>query len=381
MKFFHLILHNTLRRPARTTLTALGVAVSIFIFAALLSLDHGVKRMVEHTGDDLVMTVFEKFKACPPYSKLPVHYAEKIASVPHVKDVMPIRFLLSNCQTTTDLVAVHGIDPASLRRFRTFDIGDAEYAAFAAERGSAVVGRAVAAKYGWRVGDQVTLKELRGVSFTVRGIFAAPGSSLESIILVDRGYLEYAVQQVGIATMFLVLVDSPQNVDQVSYEVDALFANYDTQTKTGPEKAFIAGSIEDFSDMVRFAQAVAYVALVLLLAVIANSVSMSVRDRMREVAIMKTLGFRRGRVVRLIVAEAILIALLASVLGCGLAALVLRTGGFAISIEGYTIVPHLSLQVALFALTAGGVLGLVGAYVPARHAARMPTVAALKGVD
>lgn len=362
-------------------MTILGIAVSVFIFASLLSLDHGVRGMVDKTGEDLVLTVFERFKACPPYSRLPVHYQEKIAAIPHVREVMPVRFLLSNCQTTTDLVAVHGIDPTRLRDFRKLDIADDHYRAFQSERGSAIVGKAVAEKYGWRVGDQVTLKELRGVSFVVRGVFASPGSALESVILVDREYLEYSVQQVGIATMFLVLVDGPAYVDPVSQQIDAQFANYETQTKTGPEKAFIAGSIGDFQDMVRFAQAVAYVALILLLAAVANSVSMSVRDRLREIAVMKTLGFRRGRVVRLVLAESLAVAVVASILGCGLALAILDTGRFSISVEGYTIVPHLSAQVCLLALLAGAVLGVVGAYLPARRAARLPIVTALREVD
>lgn len=381
MRFLHLIVRNILRRPMRTALTTLGIAVSIFIFAALFSLDHGVKRMIETTGGDLVITVFERYKACPPYSRLPVHYEQKIAAIPHVREVMPVRFLLSNCQTTTDLIAVHGIDPKRLRHFRKLDIPEEQYRAFEGERGSAIIGRAVAEKYRWQVGEQVTLKALQGVSFVVRGIFRAPGSSLESTILVDREYLEYSVQQVGIATMFLVLVDGTEYVDPVSFQIDSEFANYQTQTKSGPEKAFIAGSIEDFKSMVEFAQVVAYGALVLLLAAIANSVSMSVRDRLREMAVLKTLGFRRARVVRLVVAEASTLSVLAAGIGCAAAALVLHFGGFSISVEGYTITPHLSAQICLLSLLAGLVLGVVGAYFPARRGARLPIVTALREVD
>lgn len=381
MRFLHLVIRNVLRRPVRTALTALGVAVSIFIFAALLSLDQGVKRMVNSTGGDLVLTVFEKFKACPPYSHLPVHYQEGIAAIPHVREVMPVRFLLSNCQTTTDLVAVHGIDPSRLRSFRKLEMPEDQYQAFQRERGAAIVGKALADKYRWRVGDQVTLKELRGVSFTIRGIFQAPGSALESVILVDRQYLEYSIQQVGVATMFLVLVDAPEHIGAVSNRIDALFANHQTQTKTGPEKSFIASAVEDFKEMVSFAQVVAYLALVMLLAAMANSVSMNIRDRLREMAILKTLGFRRPRIVRLALLESLLISLMGAAAGCGLAFLLIQSGRLSISIEGYTISPSLSLTVALLSLLAGVGLGLAGAYLPARRGARMPIVTALREVD
>ena len=198
---------------------------------------------------------------------------------------------------------------------------------------------------------------------------------------MDREYLEFAVQQVGIATLFLVLVDGPQHLEDVSFQIDSQFANFETQTRTGLEKAFIAGSIEDFRALVQFAQVVAYVALVLLLAAVANSVSMSVRDRLREFAILKTLGFRRSRVVRLVLTEATAVAALSSALGCGVAAVLLNSGRFSIGIEGYTIVPHLSGRLALLALLVGTALGAAGAYLPARFAARRPIVTALREVD
>lgn len=381
MKFFRLTTRNIFRRPTRTALTAFGIAGGIIVFATLLSLDQGVRRMIETTGGDLVITVFERYKACPPYSRLPVHYREKIAALPHVKEVAPVRFLLSNCQTTTDLVAVHGVEPARLRHFRKLDLPADQYRAFEGERGAAIVGSAIAEKYGWKVGDQVALKELRGISFVVRGIFRAPGSSLDSVILVDREYLEFAIQEVGVATMFLVLVDGPEHVDQVSLQIDSTFSNFETQTKSGPEKAFIAGSIEDFKDTVEFAQVVGYLALLLVLAAIANSVSMSVRDRLREMAILKTLGFRRARVVRLVLAETLVVSIAAAAIGCGVAALILNTGRHSISVEGYTIAPHLSLQIAALSLLAGALLGLAGAYFSARRGARLAIVAALREVD
>jgi putative ABC transport system permease protein len=86
---------NLMRRPLRTALTMLTVMAAVLVFACLLAIDRGVGRMVEQTGDDAVIIVFERYKACPPYSRLPVHYADQIGQVPGVRDVMPVRFLLS----------------------------------------------------------------------------------------------------------------------------------------------------------------------------------------------------------------------------------------------------------------------------------------------
>jgi putative ABC transport system permease protein len=375
-----LILRNLKRRPLRTTLTSLTVAVAIAVFASLLAIDSGVRRMIDTTGDDTVIITFERYKACPPFSRLPVHYADQIAGLDGVRDVMPIRFLLSSCSTVTDLVAIHGVDPAKLRSFRDLEVSADDFAAFAGERGGALVGRAAAARYRWQLGQTVTLPELRGISFVVRGIFAAPGSSLESVILVDREFLEYAIDEVGVITMVAVQVDSPDQIDDVSRRIDALFASSSAQTRSGPEKDFIAGNVADFAHLVRFAQVVAYLALVLVLVAVANSISMSVRERLRELALLRTRGFTPDLATRLICLESVALAAGASLVGVGAAAWVLFSGRLAISVEGFTITPYLSLTIVLGALTAGTLLGLLGALWPARQAMRQPIVAALREV-
>lgn len=381
MKFVSLILRNMLRSRSRTLLTVVGIAVSMFIFAALIGLDGGVRRMLEQSSGEDVLIVFERYKACPPYSNLPVHYRTEIEQLPQVRTVMPVRFLLSNCGTTTDLIAVHGVEPELLREIRELAIDDQQYAQFAAERGAAVVGRLAAEKYDWRPGQQVSLPQLRGISFTVRGIFDAPGSSLEQVVLVDREYLETSINEIGRVTLFAVKVDDPARLDNVAAGIDGLFSNYDRQTKSGPEKSFIAAQITAFRELVQFAQLVAYLALFLLLAAVANSVSMSVRDRQREMAILKLLGFDSGRVGNLVLAEVGCLAAVASALGIGVALLLTNYGGIAISVEGFTIVPYLPPDLGVIALLAGVVLSLFGAWLPVAFAAGRPIVAALRGVD
>jgi len=377
---WRLVMRNTLRRPLRTILTGATIAAAIVVFASLLAVNSGVEQMIEATGNDAVVIAFERYKACPPFSRLPVHYRDRIADMPHVQEVMPVRFLLSNCRTTTDLVALHGIEPDKLRRFRDLAVPESEYEAFAGERGAALVGRAIADRYGWQVGETVSLAELRGISFVVRGIFDAPGSSLDATILVDREFLETSIDQVGIATMFMVLIDDPAQIDGVSRAIDAEFANYPAQTRSGPEKDFIAGTIDDFLQMVAFSQVVAYLALLLLFGAVANSISMSVRERLREMALLKTRGFRRGQVTAIVLAESALVSMAAAVAGLLATALLFATGSFAIGVEGYTIVPYLSPAVVALSLAAGGALGLAGALLPAILGARLPIQAGLSEV-
>src|SRR5688500_6633545 len=130
MKLLKLTWKNLTRQPLRTGLTALGVATSIFIFAALLSLEQGTRAMVADSSDATIVTVFEKYKACPPMSHLPVAYVDKIEELDHVVEVMPERFLPSNCKTTTDLIAIHGVDPEKYRTFREIEIPQEQYEGF-----------------------------------------------------------------------------------------------------------------------------------------------------------------------------------------------------------------------------------------------------------
>jgi len=381
VRFLVLIIRNIFRSKVRSSLTFIAVAISVFIFTALLSLDHGVQRMIQATGGDRVLIVFEKYKACPPYSRLPVHYAEQIAALPHVTTVMPVRFLLSFCGTTTDLVSVHGVEPDKLRRFHDLELPQEQYAAFAGERGAAIVGRSIATKYGWQVGQQVTLPQLRGIGFTVRGIFTASGSSLEEVVLVDREYLERSIDEVGVATLFMVELDDPAYIASTSAVVDLMTVNFDTQTKSGPERGFIADQISGFKELVRFSQMVAYAALVMLLAAVANSVSMSVRERLRETAVMKLLGFSSMFVTRLILTETALLGLAAALTGVVLAWLVVELGHVSISVEGFTMYPGLTGRIASAALGTGLVLSTVAAFLPARGCSRRSIVEALRGVD
>jgi putative ABC transport system permease protein len=381
MRFAKLVLRNILRSKTRTLLTMLGVGVSIFIFAALVSLDRGVQDMIDQTGGDTVLTVFDRYKACPPGSKIPVHYLDKIGAIPHVAAVLPVRFLLSSCRTTTDMVAVNGIDPAVLRSFKALELPAADYAAFAKEKGAAIAGRAVAEKYGWQVGQQVALSQLGGISFVLRGIFDSDSSAERQVVYVDRVYLEQATDQPGWVTMFLVKPDAPGNAEAISQAIDATFANFEVQTKTGPEKAFIARMIHDFKDMVHFAQLVAWAALLLLLAAVANSMSMSVRDRLREMAIMKLLGFDSEATARLVLVEAMLTSAVAALCGASLAWLIIARSGVVISIEGFTVAPTLTPEVVALATCAGVLLGALGAFFPASSGARLPIVQALREVD
>lgn len=381
MKFLPFILKSAVRNPVRGILTLLGVAVSVFIFTSVFAIDRGMHRMIEQSGGEDVLTVFQKYQGCPPLSKLPSAYESQIAELPGVADVTSTLFLLSACSTATDLVAVHGIEPGKFRGFHDIEISDAAYDAFAGERGAALAGERIARKYGWRVGQNVTLQKLGNISFTIRGIFKAPGNSLENAVLVDLEYLRYSTNQVGLATLFQARLKDPAQSGAVSGRIDALFSSSATPTKTTPERAFISSAIRGVVGMIEFSRWLAYLAVAILFVGVANSLSMTVRDRTREVAILKTLGFRRGQVLAVIVSEAAVTSLAGGLLGALGAWLVINSGSYGLSVEGYTIAPHVPLALLGAATVLAGVVGLIGGLIPAHSGCRLRIVQALREVD
>ena len=381
MKFLFFAFKSLSRNPVRATLTLLGVGVAMFLFTGVVSLDQGMRRMLANSAGDDTLVVFDKYQGCPPLSKLPTSYEAQVAELSGVAETTPTLFLLSACSRATDLVAVHGIEPEKFRRFRKIDILEEQYRTFAQERGAAIVGEKVARTYGWRIGQAVTLQKLGDISFTVRGIFRAPGSSLENAILVGLDYLQFATNQTGKMTLLLVKVSDPARTGAVTERVDALFSSSASPTKTTPERSFIASAISGVTGIVEFSRWLGYVALGIIIVGVGNSLAMTIRDRTREFAILKTLGFRRPQVLRLVIFEAVLASLFGGALGAGLAWLAVNRSNLSLSVEGFTIAPHVTLELALWAVALAGVLGTVAAVLPAINASRLKIVQALREVD
>lgn len=381
MKFLPFILKSAARNPLRALLTLLGVAVAMFIFTSVFAIDRGMHRMIEQSGGDDVLTTFQKYQGCPPLSKLPSSHQAQIAEIPGVTDVTGTLFLLSACTAVADLVAVHGVEPAKFRQFRDIQISDADYSAFAAERDAALAGERLAQKYGWKVGQAVTLQKLGNVSFTIRGIFKAPGNSLENAVLVDLEYLRFSTNQIGLATLFMARLKDPAQAGAVSEKIDALFSNSANPTKTTPERAFIASAISGVVGMIEFSRWMAYIAVGILFIGVANSLSMTVRDRTREIAILKTIGFRRWQVLAVIVSEAAAMALIGGAAGAVLAFAVINSGSYGLSVEGFTIAPHVPVALVAVATALAAFVGIFGGLTPAWHASRLRIVVALREVD
>jgi putative ABC transport system permease protein len=381
VKWWPYTAHALLRAPLRPALAVLAVALAVSLFCAVVAVERGLQRMLSTAARPDVLVVFDRFQSCPPLSKLPAAHRSTLEGIEGVRDVTAELFVISSCSRVTDLVAVHGIEPGVVRSFREIEIPDEEFAAFANERGAALVGRRAAARYGWTIGQTVSLERLGGLTFTIRGVFQSPTEGLESAILVDLEYLQLATDQPGKVTLYNVRLDDPGQGDAVAAEIDRQLANSTSPTRTASERAFLDAAVSSLAGLVEFTSLLGYGALGLVALGVGNSMAMSIRDRTREMAILKIVGFRRPQVLRLMLSEALVCGVVGGLIGAALAWLLLTATHFELSVEGFTFAPSLSPALLGEALLLSAVLATAAGFLPALRVARLRAADALREVD
>lgn len=380
MMWLRYTMHALLRAPLRPALAVMAVALAVLLFCAVVAVDRGLQTMLVTAARPDVLVVFDRFQSCPPLSKLPQSHRAALEDMEGVKGVTAELFLISSCSRVTDLVAVHGVEPDKVREFRDIEVPEAEFAAFASERGAALVGRRAAARYGWQVGQTVSLERLGGLTFTIRGIFSSPTEGLESAIFVDLDYLQLATDQLGTVTLYRVRLAGPEQSDAVAAAIDRQLGNSPAPTRTASEKAFLDAAVSSLVGLVKFVSLLGYGALGLVALGVGNSMAMSIRDRTREIAILKIVGFRRPQVLRLMLSEALVCGLLGGILGALLAKLLLSTTQFELSVEGFSFVPSLSPALMAEALILSALLATAAGFFPALRVARLRAADALREV-
>lgn len=381
MKWWRYTIHAMLRAPLRPLLAVLSVALAVLLFCCVAAVDRGLGRMLATGARPDVLVVFDRFQSCPPLSKLPEAHRGALEGMDGVADVAAELFVVSSCSRVTDLVAVYGVEPGKLRSFREIDLPAQEFGEFVSERGAALVGRRAAARYGWKVGQTVSLERLGGLSFTIRGVFTSKTEGLESAILVDLAYLQAATNQPGKITLCHVRLADPGDGGAVAAAIDRHFANSQSPTRTATEKAFLDAAVSSIAGLVEFTSLLGYGALGLVLVGVGNSLSMGIRDRTREMAVLKTLGFRRPQVLRLVLSEAFLCGVAGGIAGAGAAWMLLRASHFELSVEGFSFAPSLPPGLLFEALGLSAALATVAGVPAALRVARLKVGDALREVD
>ena len=375
MSFLSLILRNLTRNRRRGVLMASGIGVAAFVIASLLSVEAGFGALIG-SADDTLLNVREKALACPVTGRVFDSDLATIAGMAAVRDATGVLRGLYSYQDKKNLVVVNGVDLQAFRGVKDVRVLEGSESAFSARPDAALVGRPIASQYGWKVGETVSLLEDR-LRFQIAGTFEAADKSYETGVLVHKEYLARLKHDEGKSTFLIVRLKDPAALASVSRAIDAEYANHPKPTKTQSERVARERELQDFRELRRMLGLMVLAAIAVSVFGAANGISMSIRERTREVGILRSLGVRREQILGMLISEAALLALAGGAAGIGLAAVLLATGR---TLGG--MIP-LALRPGALGASLGLALliGLSGAVLPAVRATRLSIVDALKLAD
>lgn len=374
---FRYVLKTLWRHRTRTLLTVTGAAVAMFVFCFVGSVQEGLHRLTTGSDADRNLIVFQENRFCPTSSRLPEDYERVIAEIPGVRDVMPIQVWTNNCRASLDIVVFNGADPKQIQQARPLKLTSGDWQQFQSTRDAAIVGRNVAQRRGLKVGDQFTIGE---ISVRVAGIFESNVPSEENLIYTSLQFLQYTrgLDAAGLVTQHEVLLTDDADPDRVASAIDQKLRAGAVATKTRRKGAFQASTLSDLVDLIGFAHWLGYACVALVLSLVATTTVMSVQDRIKEYAVLQTVGVRPLRAMRLVLAESTILCVVGGVAGTLLALAALGFGGFAIGAEGATIAFRPSLGLAVTGTAVSVVVGVLAGFIPAIQAATVPIVSALR---
>ena len=379
MKFLPLVIRNLLRNSRRTILTILSIGVSIFIFAALMSLPALVRQILRDNVSSLRLVCSSKAGAGFDYT-LPASYGEVIRTMPHVDAVSGALILMANYREPGELVPVGGFEATQLRSIWP-DWGITAPAANELQhtRSAGLVSSAVLKHYKWKVGDNVTLHTLSppsDINFTIAGILGDRVPRDFVILPLDR--LDKMEANHGRVMVFFIRADRSESANTIIHEVDSRFANSAFETTTQTEMGMALTKVQQLRLLFVGAEIIAAIIVLVIALVAANTSAMAVRERRHELAVMRSIGFTRRTLVGFIVAEGLLMGLVAGAFGALIAYAILRLA--ATQLAGSGLVLKLMPSVATESIAIAALIGLLSAAIPALNATRRDISDALRAI-
>ena len=376
MKTLVLVLKIIWRHRVRSMLTALGSAMAMFLFCFVGSIQSGLDDLIGQQEADRSLIVFQKDKFCPATSQLPEVYADAILEIDGVREVVPIQVFTNNCRASLDVVVFYGMPPEKVHEVRDFTLASGSWDTFSSQQDAAVIGSAVARRRGISTGDTFSIGKY---SVRVAGVYDSENQAEENYIYTHLDYLQRGddANSDGLVTQFEIVLRESADAAMVQEKVDTLFAVGQVETDTRMKGAFQQKSLGDLMQVIRMSGYLGYGCVGLLLVLLMTTTLMSVQDRIKEHAVMKTLGYSRSNVFSIVLLETAIIGIIGGAIGIAAAVIAIISTGLAIGAEAVTIAFTPSLDLVL----TGGVLLAIGSMVagiiPAWVASRTSIIGAL----
>ena len=384
MNEFDLVRKNLFRRKLRAALMIVSILIAFMIFGVLAGFYRAFTAGEDRAAADRLITV-NKINFTQP---MPIAYFNRVRAVDGVRQVTHANWFGGYYQDPKNFLMTLAIEPVTyFDMYRSeLDIPPEQLQAFISDRSSAVIGESMARKWGWKVGDRVPVassiftQRSNGShtwDFTIAGIVKGKAEQVSTdFLLFQYAYFD-ETRTFGKDTIgWLILqTNSPENNDRVARTIDAMFANSIAETSTDTEKAFGKAFAAQFGNIALIVFLVVGAAFVTILMIVGNTMALSIRERTREIGVLKTLGFSGPRILRMVLGESVLLALLGGLPGLAIAALI--TIALRASLANIAPAFAVSPVIALEGIALMIALGLFTGVIPALNAMRLKIATAL----
>jgi putative ABC transport system permease protein len=394
MKFLPYILKHLRKNWIRTLSTVLAMALCIFLIGTLQTLLQAFYGGLDNASTERLVT---RNRVSLVFN-LPLSYEARIAAVPGVKRVARTNWFGGGIPTPSGAPDMRNFFPnfavdaePYLAMYPEYGLTAEEKAAFIGDMRGAIVGPELAEKFGWKVGSVFQLESTippyrvgRPFEFVVKAVYRVdkqkyPNHSGSIMVFNWRYLYESTSQRAGVGT-YNIQIANPSQAAAVAKAIDTTFENSDAETKTETEGQFLAGFLALVGDLALILNSIGLAVAFTILAVSANTMSMSIRERQKEIAVLKTLGFPSALVLTLVLGEALVIGFAGGALGVGLASLLLSNAGSIPGFSGFgaTLVLSPGLMVTMLGVSA--LIGFLSGLTPAVSAYRADITSMLRQV-
>ena len=386
MRYLPLLWAGLFRKKTRTVLTLLSIVVAFALFGLLQAVQVAFESGADAADAKRLLTT-ARYSIIEP---LPMSYLRRIEQVPGVVGVASADWFGAKYQNESNAFPVFAVDPARyLDMYPEFTIAPAHREAFARTRTGAIAGKRLADRFGWKVGQKLPISSeihpkadgSMSWEFDLVGVLDADDPAVRGntdMVLINVAYFDEA-RQIGRGKTgwYIVRVADSTQARAISATIDTLFTNSPDETKTQPEKEFALGFAKQIGDIGALVTRILIAVFFTILILTGNTMAQSIRERIPELAILKTLGFSDGKVTALVLAEAVLLLILGGAIGMGaaVAAMPALNGSTGGRFPPLFVGPDTWLLAAVIAALVALCIGLP----PALRANRLKIVDALSG--
>jgi len=381
VKYFLLIWAGLWRKKTRTVLTMLSIIIAFLLFGLLQGINQSIKAGLGDTSNNRLWTT----SRMSAINSMPISLMDQMKTVKGVRTIAHLSYFGGYFQDAKNAISAFAINVDGIAAvYPELNITQAQIQAMQTTRPGALIGRPLAQKYGWKVGDKIPLgttiwTKKDGTSnwaFDIIGIFdPAPqfaSSPLGSAFWINYDYWDETRQFDNHRVhQFITQIDDPKQATAISSAIDKLFENSPEETRTQPENAALQAQLKQFADIDFIANSIVGAVMFALLFLTANTMMQSVRERIPELAVLKTLGFSGGAVSALVLTESATLCLVAAIVGLLLASVAIKGVG---SVLGAGSIPPI---VVVEGLVVAVLLAAISGLPPALRAQRLNIVDAL----